>query len=684
MSERTIEFFEMVADATLFATAFDKAKAKAVEFSAEWQKMGAQVTVSAAQVETATAKVGASGPKISAGGLGLVGLQAAAYGLLALGAAAAGVLAITQRMVETYALFSQQILLNSEAIGMNTADLQTWEKIASVVGIDQQQMVTAFERFGKNLTDGAPALKAAGVTLKDLGITTTDTSIAILQLSDYFHTHTDQAQKAAIAMALFGRSGAELIPILDQGSAAVSKYKDQLQAMGVILSNTQLIAGAQAKAALTEMTTAFDVAKRELVGAALPAFTIFFHTLSVIMQSNAGLWVEIGKTIGNVVLFITGLIAGIAGVSLKDMEAAPAKAASSYQGLGAGAQAGASGMDAAAQSAADATAAIDNQIASLREAQRAYDDLATAQKQSLQDQLDKLHDVTDSRRRSGEDIVTYERRLAELGLSDQIKVIDRNKTNYDRGVADQIAALEKQKAAVKSAAGTMAGDLTAGMDTGMAGLNTSLATGMTEAEQKLLEKAHQMGKDINDIFTGDDATRTKAVEDLGHKLGTALIDAIAEAARNEISNKGLSWLMFMVNPVGSVAANQGSNYGASHSHQFFTDPNAFLSGVIGSLFGVSAEGRITTGPTIAGEAGTEVILNPRNPSRSLALMEQSGMAALARGAGGASGGAGQGVPPIVLNIGTLYNADPTEVARLVRLFLAELRRRGIQLSGGIG
>src|ERR1700674_3499680 len=140
-------------------------------------------------------------------------------GLPAVGGLPAGGAPLLQQTSQ-YAQHASAVLRDSEAIGINAQQLQTWEKIATVVGLDAQSMTTDFERFAKNLADGAPALKATGVTLQDLGITTTDVGTAILQLSDYFHTHSDQAQKAAIATALFGRSGTELIPILDQGSAA--------------------------------------------------------------------------------------------------------------------------------------------------------------------------------------------------------------------------------------------------------------------------------------------------------------------------------------------------------------------------------------------------------------------------------------------------------------------------------
>ena len=586
----------------------------------------------------------------------------AAFALLALQALPPGP-AATQHDVEAYAAFSAEILRNSQAIGINTADMQTWDKIAQVVGLDQQSMTLDFERFSKNLADGAPALKATGVTLNDLGITTTDVGQAILQLADYFHTHSDQAQKAAIATALFGRSGTELIPILDQGSAAVSQYKSQLESMGVILSNSQLMQGAQAQAAITNLTTAFETAKSELVGAALPGFTVFFQTLSVILQNNAATWVAIGQTIGNVVMFIAGLVAGIAGVDIKAMLAAPTDAGAAYQGLGAGAAGAASGMDQAAQSAAAATAAIDDQIRALNDQKRAEDDLLDTQKQALQAQLDTLTDVTDSRRRQGEDIVTYERRLEQLKLNDQIKAIDTQKTNYDRGVTDQVAALNDQKANVKSAAGAMAADLTAGMGAGMVGLNQSLSTGMSKAQQKLLDTAHQMGQDIRDIFSGDSGKTATAAEHLGEILGRALGAGIQAGLLNWIGRQ-------LVNTAESGGI---LGVGGQIMSGVFTGMWDQLSGHASGYYGSTEHiARISEG------GSTEVVLPVGDRSRSLALMEQSGMASLARSAGG--GGISGGGGGIVVHFHGPV-ADELVANRVIAAIDKEARQRGLHFKG---
>src|SRR5258708_3925634 len=315
MSERVSSFFELIADSSVLEAACSNAKRSATEFAGTFKATSASVEADANKMgialerNVATGAMsraqanqminqrlqfygGAGGGMPAAGehGLSMSGGLMGLYAGLGVAGAGIGIASILTQQVAQYAEHSAAVLRDSQAIGINAQQLQTWQQIAKVVGLDTQSMTMSFERFGKNLAAGAPQLKAERITLKELGITTTDVGKAILQLSDYFHTHNDQAQKALIATALFGRSGTELIPILDQGSKAFKNYQTELQKMGVLLSNSQLIAGAQAQVAITNFSLAFNAAKDRLIGAALPGFTMFFEQLSKILVNNGQLW----------------------------------------------------------------------------------------------------------------------------------------------------------------------------------------------------------------------------------------------------------------------------------------------------------------------------------------------------------------------------------------------------------
>jgi hypothetical protein len=686
LSQNVVSFFELVADSSIFTAAFTKAKASALEFAASYKGAASSVAADSNMMGGAMERAVAMGALSPQGANAIIARRLQFYGAPGMGAAATvgaeagaaggmgmgglfGVAGILTAILaplglvadgllkaeETYAAFSAQILRNSEAIGINAQDLQVWDKIAQTAGLDSQSMTLDFERFGKNLADGAPALKATGVTLQQLGITSTDVGTAILQLADWMHSTSDESLKMAVASALFGRSGVELVPILNQGSAAFQNYRSELEKMGVIMSNSDLVMGARAQVAIQQFSLAFEAAKNRLLSAALPGFTMFFQELSSILVNNGQLWTQIGTVISDVVSFIVGMLAGITGTKI-DLSKPPSDAAAAYQGLAGAANGAAGAIDNAGSSTKSLTDVIADQISQLQAEKRAQDELYDAQKSALQDQLDTLKDVVDTRRRQGEDIVTYERRLNELHLNDQIKAIDKQKTAYDRNVDDHIAALQREQQKVKEASGVMGADLASGISSGMNLGLTAADQATVKLNQKFADFGSKLGKTIKDWFAAltTDGDFGKVVNDLGTAIGDDLAKGMVQGLVESIP-------------------------GATK-----IDANSFLGKLFSKIRGHAA-GTITSGPEFAflGEKGTEVVLPTYDRARSLALMEQSGMASLARSTAGAGGGgSGGGVTINVTFTGPV--ADELVASRVISAIEKRARQRGFALQGGFG
>jgi hypothetical protein len=66
--------------------------------------------------------------------------------------------------------------------------------------------------------------KALGVSVKDSNGQVVPADKALKQIADRFADMPDGAQKAAAAVALFGKSGADLIPLLNEGAASMEKF----------------------------------------------------------------------------------------------------------------------------------------------------------------------------------------------------------------------------------------------------------------------------------------------------------------------------------------------------------------------------------------------------------------------------------------------------------------------------
>ena len=72
--------------------------------------------------------------------------------------------------------------------------------------------------------DLARKFQALGVSVKDTNGQVVPADKALKQIADRFADMPDGAQKAAAAVALFGKSGTELIPLLNEGAASMEKF----------------------------------------------------------------------------------------------------------------------------------------------------------------------------------------------------------------------------------------------------------------------------------------------------------------------------------------------------------------------------------------------------------------------------------------------------------------------------
>jgi methyl-accepting chemotaxis protein len=124
----------------------------------------------------------------------------------------------------------------SQRTGVSVESLSKFGAAADDSGSSVDEVAKAMGKLGKGIVD--PASKA-NEALKSIGISSTDASGKIrsmdqimLDVADRFAKMPDGAQKTALAMELFGKSGMNLIPMLNQGRDALSKYNATITTEG--------------------------------------------------------------------------------------------------------------------------------------------------------------------------------------------------------------------------------------------------------------------------------------------------------------------------------------------------------------------------------------------------------------------------------------------------------------------
>lgn len=137
----------------------------------------------------------------------------------------------------------------------------------------------AAEQNDTSLTSVANAAKKLSTNLAEnpdlfarFGITATDTTGALMQLSDIFQSMPDGVEKSALAVKLMGKSGEEMIPLLNQGGEALANFVAEGQKIYPV--TTQNAAAArQFNDDLAKMQSQLGGVGMTLAADVIPAFT---------------------------------------------------------------------------------------------------------------------------------------------------------------------------------------------------------------------------------------------------------------------------------------------------------------------------------------------------------------------------------------------------------------------------
>lgn len=128
-------------------------------------------------------------------------------------------------------------------LGVGSEALQELGYAAVQNGGNLEAVTSALGKYAKGLADvaktgkgpTADALRALGISMRSLRDIPLDKQLEVI--ADRISKMPDGPRKAAIAMDLFGKSGRELIPLLNSGSAGIAELRDEARKLGVVMSD---------------------------------------------------------------------------------------------------------------------------------------------------------------------------------------------------------------------------------------------------------------------------------------------------------------------------------------------------------------------------------------------------------------------------------------------------------------
>jgi len=390
------------------------------------------------------------------------------------GIAKAGALAIGSAMVAAggaMALAMKGIIDDADEmskmaqkIGVPIDELSRLRYAAELSDISLDDLGKSLRRLSAAMLDTAeggtgPASKAftmLGIQVQDAAGHMRSSTSVIEDLAGRFAQMPDGVQKTALAMRIFGKSGADMIPLLNSGAEGLREMYEEAEQLGIVLDRDTGLAAERFNDNLTRLGKVKDGIVTKITAGMLPALEDLSNSL-IVAAKDSNLLRGVGGALGWTLKALMSTVLALGGTFYALAGAIGIAAITAYKWANqdfAGAAASIVTHGARIQNTLDSLEAIHQGLwsggagpAVVIEGIEGVDTAATGAARStrrLTDEQKALNDLMEEGRRTFEQTRTpaevYAARVEELGRQLRASAIDQN--TFTRAMLDARKAFE--------------------------------------------------------------------------------------------------------------------------------------------------------------------------------------------------------------------------------------------------
>lgn len=221
-------------------------------------------------------------------------------------------------VVEGIASVTKKALDNAVAIGRMEQKIGSSAEMLSVLtvaaedaGVSQEDLGTGLVKLAHSMDQAAQgsakplnAFQRLGISMKD--VKNNDPGQMLVLVANRMSGMADGTKKAAIAQDLFGRSGANLIPVMDKlADGGFERVREKAERMGLVLSQDVVDGVERAHAALMDMSHLAEGIATQFLSGFAPAAADAMESLN---KSVTGAGVKGFQGLGTLVGYIAKFI----------------------------------------------------------------------------------------------------------------------------------------------------------------------------------------------------------------------------------------------------------------------------------------------------------------------------------------------------------------------------------------
>lgn len=245
---------------------------------------------------------------------------------VAVGAAAVGAAKSLTDMTVDAAAYADDILTMSTVTGMSTESLQAYKYAAELVDVSMETLTGSMSKQVKSMAsarDGSAkfvdAYAKLGVSVADGNGQLRDSETVYWETIDALGKISNETERDALAMQIFGKSARELNPLIAQGSEGIAALTEEAKRMGAVMSEDSLNALGKFDDSVQRLKAGAGAAKNAMGTILLPQLqTLADDGVSLLGDFTRGLN-EAGGDFSKISDVIGNTIGGIADMILENL-----------------------------------------------------------------------------------------------------------------------------------------------------------------------------------------------------------------------------------------------------------------------------------------------------------------------------------------------------------------------------
>lgn len=203
------------------------------------------------------------------------GLKVAGKAMAALYTGTVAVASAIAKMTLSAVNYGDEIAKESQKLNMSMEGYQKWSTMLEMAGTSIDIMSMGMKTFTGILDEASKGNATALLTLQKLGLGYEDfaglsVEDSLKKVVEQFQTMEQGAEKTQLAVDLFGRSGQELLPLLNQEVGSIDELFKSYEDLGLIISEDAVKASEEMGNQLTLLKKSFKVASVAIGTAFMP------------------------------------------------------------------------------------------------------------------------------------------------------------------------------------------------------------------------------------------------------------------------------------------------------------------------------------------------------------------------------------------------------------------------------